>query len=230
MTSLKVADIFYSIQGEGPRAGTPSLFIRLQGCNLRCPWCDEPKALDAVNGGVIKPVAELVEETWRDARDCRELVVTGGEPLLQAEALASYIYKLWRYLDFDLTVTIETNGTVYNASVAKLLASKFVHVVVSPKDKEEVPGGKAAKAPNYEVLWLASAVKLIIGQDTEIIHEYERYHRLVEASCAENRVWCYLQPEDGCRAEVLQRCVEFVLRHPKTTRLSMRLHKELGVK
>lgn len=78
-TSLRISELFLSIQGEGPSAGTPAHFLRLQGCDVGCAWCDTKYSWDAGGGVAIEPAA-----LWERARVLGEaplLVITGGEPL-----------------------------------------------------------------------------------------------------------------------------------------------------
>lgn len=99
--TLSVNETFVSIQGEGGLIGAPALFIRLDGCPLRCSWCDTPYALAGDSG---KPMD--VQSLARLARHHRHVIITGGEPLAQdikplVEALqASH-------------VTVETSGTIF---------------------------------------------------------------------------------------------------------------------
>jgi 7-carboxy-7-deazaguanine synthase len=79
---LRVNEIFHSIQGESTHAGRPCVFVRLTGCNLRCVWCDTAYAF---HEGESLAVAEVVERV--SAYGCDLVEVTGGEPLLQAEAI-----------------------------------------------------------------------------------------------------------------------------------------------
>lgn len=97
------AEIFYSLQGEGHLAGTPAVFIRLAGCNLRCSWCDTKYSWG--NGVILSPteLARLVA-----GYACPHLVVTGGEPLLQQEELT----ELLSLLPSSVFVEVETNGTI----------------------------------------------------------------------------------------------------------------------
>jgi len=101
--TLRVTEIFRSIQGESTRAGFPCAFIRLTGCSLRCVWCDSAYAF---HGGEELSVAEAVERVFALGTDLVE--VTGGEPLEQEG-----VYPLMeRLLERGKTVMIETGGHV----------------------------------------------------------------------------------------------------------------------
>ncbi len=101
--SLRVNEIFHSIQGESTRAGLPCVFVRLAGCPLRCTYCDTEYAF---REGAARPVEELLREVL--AIDCPLVEVTGGEPLAQAgvHALISAL------IDAGRTVLIETSGAI----------------------------------------------------------------------------------------------------------------------
>ena len=76
---MKIAEIFYSVQGEGSLVGVPSVFIRTSGCNLRCVWCDTPYTSWNPEGSMMT-VAEILEQAL--ASGARHAVVTGGEPMI----------------------------------------------------------------------------------------------------------------------------------------------------
>ncbi|MFN4019742.1 MAG: 7-carboxy-7-deazaguanine synthase QueE [Erythrobacter sp.] len=113
-------EIFASLQGEGPSAGTPVAFVRLSRCNLACTWCDtaytwrfagdnRPHRDGIAFDRKANQVTLSAEETAARiaALGQSRLVITGGEPLLQAGALAEMLAHLP-----DISVEIETNGTV----------------------------------------------------------------------------------------------------------------------
>ena len=77
---MRVTEIFYSIQGEGTRAGRPCVFVRFTGCDLRCSYCDTTYAF---SGGEERSRSEILAEVAR--HPCRFVLLTGGEPMLQAE-------------------------------------------------------------------------------------------------------------------------------------------------
>lgn len=123
---LQVASLFLSVDGEinARGQGTPSLFIRLAGCNLRC-WaafggCDTPHAL---SGGRSMSVAEILAEV--DAAGCPKATLTGGEPLLQrGPALAALLLGL---ADRGVFVSMETNGTIGPDFVGRELVGSLVY-------------------------------------------------------------------------------------------------------
>lgn len=99
---LKVNEIFYSIQGESTLAGSPCIFVRLTGCNLRCSYCDTTYAFEE---GEELHINDILKEIKKF--NCKVIEITGGEPLMQAESL-----DLMRVLaDNDYFVMIETNGS-----------------------------------------------------------------------------------------------------------------------
>ena len=103
---LKVSEIFFSIQGEGLRAGMPCIFVRLQGCGLRCTWCDTPYALSHRDGGEWRSFQEIRREI--ENYPCHFIEFTGGEPLEQPE-----VHRLIaQLLDDGYTVAVETGGHV----------------------------------------------------------------------------------------------------------------------
>jgi len=102
--SMKITEIFYSIQGESSFAGRPCLFVRLTWCNLRCTWCDSEYTFQ---GGTDKSIDEVIEELAQ--YPCRLVEITGGEPLVQKEACLELVRRL---CDAGYEVLIETSGSL----------------------------------------------------------------------------------------------------------------------
>src|SRR5437764_9179607 len=84
-TGVKISELFYSIQGEGKLAGVPSVFVRASGCNLRCVWCDTPYASWDPQGEDVG-VEEIVRRV--EAFGAKQVVVTGGEPMIMPDVAA----------------------------------------------------------------------------------------------------------------------------------------------
>jgi 7-carboxy-7-deazaguanine synthase len=98
---MRVTEIFFSVQGEGTRAGLPCVFVRFTGCDLRCVYCDTAYAFQ---GGADVTADAVLEEVAR--HPCRLVCLTGGEPLLQRELPALARALLARGYE----VTVETHG------------------------------------------------------------------------------------------------------------------------
>jgi 7-carboxy-7-deazaguanine synthase len=100
----RVAEIFYSIQGEGPTAGWPAVFVRLQGCSVGCGWCDTKYSWDPA-GGQAMALADILAQVERHA--CPRVVVTGGEPL-ESPLFLPLVQALTAR---GIAVEVETSGT-----------------------------------------------------------------------------------------------------------------------
>ncbi|MGA2327566.1 MAG: 7-carboxy-7-deazaguanine synthase QueE [Bryobacteraceae bacterium] len=135
---MRIAEIFYSVQGEGGLAGVPSVFVRSSGCNLRCVWCDTPYASWQPEG-VDHPVSSVLEDVAR--LGARHVVVTGGEPMIAPDivALTEGLRRL------RLRVTIETAGTVFAPVVCDLMS-------ISPKLSNSTPLDDPDWAPRHDRL------------------------------------------------------------------------------
>ncbi len=151
---MLISEIFYSIQGEGTLTGTPSVFVRTSGCNLRCNWCDTPYASWNPEGEA-RTVAQVVAEIER--HPARHVVLTGGEPMIAKEVrvLAAAIKELGRHL------TIETAATVAPEGIACDLAS------LSPKLLNSAPDARLSQTwrKKHESLrWQPAVVRAWIEQ------------------------------------------------------------------
>lgn len=127
---MRIAEMFFSVQGEGKLTGVPSVFIRTSGCNLRCQWCDTPYASWQPEGQEMSVATILEEVEKHPARHC---VVTGGEPMI-AKGMPELLGALRAA---GKHITIETAGTVAPAGVPCDLAS------LSPKLAHSTPEASA---------------------------------------------------------------------------------------
>lgn len=123
MSDVRMSEIFYAIQGEGPYAGKPAIFIRLAGCvPPLCPYCDTKYAWDAGMGMTYDEVLQRIRKA--SYAYTKLVVVTGGEPFAQ-EGSAELIKRL---LEQDYAVQVETSG---KCLIPKL--PETVTIVCSPK-------------------------------------------------------------------------------------------------
>jgi len=102
-TSLKITEVFYSLQGEARNSGSPTVFVRLTGCPLRCNYCDSEYAFF---GGQRKSIAVLLEEVT--SFGAKYVCVTGGEPLAQVGTIS----LLKSLCDANFQVSLETSGAM----------------------------------------------------------------------------------------------------------------------
>ena len=205
-----VKEIFYTLQGEGARAGRAAVFCRFAGCNLwsgrevdradaSCDFCDTDfVGTDGPGGGRFERAEDLaraVAQTWPQAQGSAPYVVfTGGEPLLQLDGQA---VEACKRLGFE--VAVETNGTIDPPPGIDWLT-------VSPKPE--------------------SALRVVRGQELKLIYP----HAVTPESVAELEFpLFYLQPLDGPDlVENTQRALEYCQQHPRW-RLSLQLHKILDI-
>ncbi len=204
MISLRVNEIFHSLQGETTRTGIPTVFIRLTGCNLRCGYCDTSYAYDEGN---VMPMDEITARVA--AYKCRTVEITGGEPMAQqgTPELAQ------RLLSLGYHIMIETNGT-YDLSILPPETVKIVDI--------KCPGsGEAGKFhyANLEGLAREDEIKFVIcsKQDFDWALGEVESHNLA-AICTVN-----IAPVAGLVQPA--QAAEWILQSGKNLRLNLQLHK-----
>ncbi|RKY36765.1 MAG: hypothetical protein DRP78_02845 [Candidatus Omnitrophota bacterium] len=109
MLKAKVAEIFFSFQGEGPYVGVGQVFVRFAGCNIQCVYCDTQ-----INAFKSYTVGQLAKKVARLAHmhNAAQITLTGGEPLLQVDFIELFLQRVELKNCF---VYLETNGILYNA-------------------------------------------------------------------------------------------------------------------
>jgi 7-carboxy-7-deazaguanine synthase len=179
--SLVVNEVFFSIQGEGTRAGLPCVFVRLTGCPLRCAWCD---TVYAFHEGRRREIEDVVAEV--EAFPCRLLTLTGGEPLAQPEAFP----LVSRLADRGFEVLVETSGHI---SIGELDPRAVAIVDI------KAPGsGESGRmhADNLDLLRPRDEVKLVLADraDYEWARALLRDPRLAAATVLFSPVHGQLDP------------------------------------
>jgi organic radical activating enzyme len=203
---LRINEIFWSFQGEGLRAGLPSVFLRMAGCSLRCPFCDTK---DSWENGRDMPIYKIIAEidNYRKKYPQSQVVITGGEPLEQD--LSQLVDALKKKNFF---ISIETNGLHYQ----ELSIDWWT---VSPKEAKDYSIHKGLVKKIDEI-------KLIVNRNLTI-DVIKRVRELGEG------VPIFLQPDgyDKDRYKhtffLFQRCQEEGI---KDIRPGIQLHKVYGVK
>lgn len=229
--NLWVKEVFLTIQGEGPLAGMPAIFVRLGGCNLRCWFCDTDFEADTQP---LTEVDDLVAQIQAVACEDnpRLVVLTGGEPLRQN------VIPVVRELTHDLyDVQIETAGTLYVPGLEVYFGNRYPGnwIVCSPKtptlNRDLVP-----LIRSYKYIVSASGQESLDGipmSRTQPLNKGERKAQLVTlARPTVDLDQVFLQPMDeydpAKNAANVARAQELCMRHGY--RLSLQLHKQLGLR
>ena len=201
--SLRIAEIFYSLQGEGFHAGTPAVFVRGAGCNLACAFCDTDFSLKA-----RRAPTDILEEISK--YPARFVVLTGGEPTIQAEGFRALTALLH---ENGYTVTMETNGTSGDT-----LGVDWV--TVSPKLSH---GGQW-------VLRTGDELKLVYeGQDLSFFEESAFSHYFLQPKEIRTGQFGAGERDEAATRMEWARATEAAMQRPRW-KLSFQLHKVLGLR
>lgn len=196
---MRIAEIFQSIQGEGLYTGTPSIFVRTTGCNLRCWFCDTPYTSWQPEGEQHS-LSDILNRIL--AIECHHVVLTGGEPLLQRDivSLSREIRAAGRF------VTIETAATVARPVAADLMS-------ISPKMTNSMPRESGRWRQRHELRRHSkeAVLQLIEGRDYQfkfVIDQPDDLDEVVKylatiPQIASNRVW--LMPQGVSQHELSAR-------------------------
>ncbi|MEI6334702.1 MAG: 7-carboxy-7-deazaguanine synthase QueE [Methylococcaceae bacterium] len=152
VSSLRITEIFYSLQGESNTVGLPTVFIRLTGCPLRCVYCDTTYAF---TGGKKIKIADIIVQA--EQYGTKYITVTGGEPLAQPACLE----LITQLLDKDFIVSLETSGAI-DISAVDPRAIKVM-------DLKTPSSGELSKNLYQNIHFLNSQdqVKFVIGNDED---------------------------------------------------------------
>ena len=182
---LPIKETFVSVQGEGYYAGTPSFFIRTQGCDIGCHWCDEPNSWD-LNAGTSISLDHLVSKA--KSNSIKNIIFTGGEPLMHdLTEISSLLSKE------GFVIHLETSG-------AYPISGVWDWVTLSPKK---------IKPPLPEMYQYASELKIIIYNK----HDFQ--WALEEAEKVSDSCLLYIQPEWSKKTVVQPLILDFLSKQKK---------------
>lgn len=205
--SLRITEVFTSLQGEAHQAGYPTTFVRLTGCPLRCVYCDSAYAF---TGGRQRAIEELISECTE--RAVSRVCVTGGEPLAQPDCLV----LLEALCDAGFSVSLETSGALDIASV-----DERVTVVMDIKTPSSGEVSKN-KYENFDCLKDTDQVKIVVSEIEDLAWVdllMDQYPQLARVGA----VW--LSPVyEVMDVRVL---AEHIVQSKRPYRLQMQLHKAI---
>ncbi|MCY9664161.1 radical SAM protein [Paenibacillus alginolyticus] len=158
---IPMVEIFETVEGEGTRAGFPTVFVRLFGCNLRCTWCDTKYSYPPAEAENVMTIAEIISkvETFRS----RHICLTGGEPLLYGEKSLALIDALAELEQVD-DLHIETNGAIDLALFVERAASPKVRYIMDFKLPDSGEMGQMIMS-NLALLREQDELKFVIGSE-----------------------------------------------------------------
>jgi 7-carboxy-7-deazaguanine synthase len=154
---MRIIEVFHSLQGEGPLTGERTTFIRTARCNLRCSWCDTTYSFGP---GRERSIPSLLREV--DRNRTRFVCLTGGEPLLQREAVP----LVQRLSDRGVTTVIETGGSL---DIGPYLAIPRVILSVDVKCPSSKMDGKN-RWSNLPLLRPMDVVKFVIADRRDYLY------------------------------------------------------------
>jgi 7-carboxy-7-deazaguanine synthase len=202
---MKVIEIFRSLQGEGTNQGKPCLFIRLAGCNLQCRWCDTPESR---TGGMEMSLDAILEQVWRI--NPSYVCITGGEPLLQGDALEHLLESLHKR---GTAIDIETNGTVDFA--------RFQPHASICMDVKCPSSGEESNLSLLDKIRPQDSVKFVVKDEADCRYAQDvmKTHRIAGE--------IFVSPVAGTDYKTISK---FILVNNLPVRMQIQLHKIIGVK
>lgn len=219
MNGLRLTDLYTSVQGEGPRVGIPTTFIRFGGCNLRCPgWpCDTPYAIEPEqwkNDPVVTPdeILDRLDGIPRTENMC----ITGGEPFTQP---AGPLHELVGLLCFrDHTIDVFTNGT---RPISVWTRRSNVVVVLDWKLQGSGEGRKflSVREQNIRLLSDKDAIKFVVKDEQDLQEAVDVWKRCQEHTFAKwyiGAAWDKIHEVD---------LIDFIVCNGLPWRLNVQIHK-----
>lgn len=216
-----INEIFITHQGEATFTGTPSVFIRMQGCDVGCPWCDTKHSWNTDNEVSIEQIItkknnndnfaiftiDKIVDFIKKYNHISHIVITGGEPLLHNLLPLCNVIE-----NMNKTIQIETSGT------SKLSITKNTWITLSPKIN--MPNNKAILK---EVVNRANEIKMPIGKLSDI----EKLKTFIKFYSINNNISIWLQPLSQNK-KALEICIASSLKN--NWKLSIQTHKYIGIR
>ncbi|WP_185852317.1 7-carboxy-7-deazaguanine synthase QueE [Blattabacterium cuenoti] len=198
--SYPIKESFYSIQGEGHYYGIAAYFIRFEGCNIKCHWCDTKESWKIKREDFIS-IHRIIANI--NNYQVKTVIITGGEPAMWN--LSPLIKKLKKK---GYRVHIETSG-------AYPIKEKYMDwITISPKK---------TKLPLQENYKKVNELKIVISNDNDFLFAEEQATYIKSTNC-----FLFLQPEWGNIFSILPKIISYIKKNPKW-RISLQIHKMLKI-
>jgi 7-carboxy-7-deazaguanine synthase len=236
---VQLKEIFTSIEGEGPYFGTKTLFVRMSGCHLRCYWCDTTDAL-AMNSGNSFSVDEAKDLIIKELQpNTYKINFTGGEPLIQHEAVA----ELAKFMKQNKDIRTYIESSCFDS----IRFAKVIPYIDICKIEFKMSDSQVVDHKNYNDLLLneimclkiaimqdkATYIKIVVT-DSSNIHEFRNLtEKIFEYAEPGNLVGFVIQPCYGANQPGLEKLLSFydcVYPIYDEVRIVPQLHKLIGVR
>lgn len=216
--TYKVSEIFYSIEGEGTRAGYPCVFIRLFGCQLHCSYCDSRYSCDG-NEYTVMSLEQILEQAR--SYDCARVTVTGGEPLIQKD-IEKLLSSLSRYFE----VNVETNGGVDIPTINTNIFYTMDYKSISSGMNEYMSINRIRALVDLSYNPLPNVLKFVVGSQEDLLGMKYVIEQLKEEYDYHigNHIKFFVSPVFG-KIEPKE-IVEFLLKNKlNDVRMQLQIHK-----
>ncbi|WP_185864626.1 7-carboxy-7-deazaguanine synthase QueE [Blattabacterium cuenoti] len=198
-----IKEFFYSLQGEGYHSGIAAYFIRFEGCDIKCKWCDTKYSWKIKKEDFV-PIEKIIDNVNNEKTNT--IIITGGEPMMWNLSPLTKILKKMGY-----NIHVETSGSY-------LIKDKYIDwITISPK-KNRFP-----LKENYEKK--ISELKVVISNENDFLFaERQSYFIKNKKNCILS-----LQPEWNNYDKMIPKIIYYIKKNPKW-RLSLQIHKMINIK
>nr|WP_093291309.1 radical SAM protein [Thermoactinomyces sp. DSM 45892] len=213
-----MVEVFQTVEGEGMRAGFPTVFVRVFNCNLRCTWCDTPYSYAPSTPEYLATISEILQQVKQ--YPAKNICLTGGEPLMHGQKSLQLLQALAE-LDHIMDVHIETNGAI---DLTPFHEWRQIHPqgykVRFVMDYKLPASGESEKMNllNFELLQADDEIKFVIGNEVDFHSALIIAKQYVKQGIPMfSPVWESMPPH---------RLVELMLEHQLTNiKLNLQIHK-----
>ncbi|SFX33741.1 7-carboxy-7-deazaguanine synthase [Thermoactinomyces sp. DSM 45891] len=217
-TKLPMVEVFQTVEGEGMRAGFPTVFVRVFNCNLRCTWCDTPYSYAPSTPEYLATISEILKQV--EQYPAKNICLTGGEPLMHGQKSLLLLQALAE-LDHIVDIHIETNGAIDLTPFQEWRQTHPQgHKVRFVMDYKLPASGESEKMNllNFDLLQANDEIKFVIGDEVDFHSALIIAKQHVKQGIPMfSPVWESMPPH---------RLVELMLEHQLTDiKLNLQIHK-----